>query len=236
MMRAILLVLALLVSAFLIVRGMYSVVVPRPFDNVWSAHDRTRVMKLLTTVQQITDRANIDVAATFGTLLGTMRHGGLIPWDDDVDMVIHVQDKAKMFALKDVFRRHNIGIIEFSKHMLKLFPLDEPHIPGKPWSWPFIDIFYYKQDGDNIVLEESQAVTHVVHRKDFLPLNTTVFEGVPIRVPARPEAVLTAMYGKTWRTTCVSSQWHHRKEAYIWNGGITVPCARLPRPPSRCIQ
>ncbi|ADE19672.1 diacylglycerol cholinephosphotransferase Mf1 [Mycoplasma crocodyli] len=47
-----------------------------------------RLMKLLNELTTILDKENIKYSLGFGSLLGTVRHGGFIPWDDDVDVLI----------------------------------------------------------------------------------------------------------------------------------------------------
>jgi hypothetical protein len=55
------------------------------------------VMELATYADRFLDRHGIWYVACYGTLLGALRHGGPMPWDDDVDFTIYrPQDLEKL--------------------------------------------------------------------------------------------------------------------------------------------
>lgn len=70
-------------------------------ENGEKTFDLTRVhetnLKMLKEIDRICRKYKIKYALDSGTLLGAVRHGGFIPWDDDVD-VVFTRANYEMFA------------------------------------------------------------------------------------------------------------------------------------------
>lgn len=65
-------------------------------------------LNILEKLIKIFEENNITYFAYFGTLLGAIRHGGMIPWDDDIDLAMPRSDYDKLCE------------IEWEKYNLKL--------------------------------------------------------------------------------------------------------------------
>ncbi len=56
-------------------------------------------LQVLEEIDKVCRKHNIQYQAEWGTLLGTVRHGGFIPWDDDMDISMKRQDYNKFMKV-----------------------------------------------------------------------------------------------------------------------------------------
>lgn len=69
-------------------------VVSAQMKKVWAVQ-----LDLLRKLLEVCDKYHLRIWADGGTLLGTVRHKGYIPWDDDIDMVMFRDDYDKLVQL-----------------------------------------------------------------------------------------------------------------------------------------
>lgn len=63
---------------------------------------------ILDKIDQVSKKENLNYYLSSGTLLGAVRHGGYIPWDDDVDVFLPVNDYLKLIKVLEKDERYKI--------------------------------------------------------------------------------------------------------------------------------
>ena len=87
-------------------------------------------VELLKFIDGVCSKYDIDYWIDYGTLLGAVRHGGFIPWDDDIDLSIMRSDYEKLIEVLPVeinkfpMLKENVGLtllLENGKNHFKDF-------------------------------------------------------------------------------------------------------------------
>ncbi|KXB74135.1 hypothetical protein HMPREF1860_02125 [Prevotella amnii] len=76
--------------------------------------DKLLQKKLLSLFKEFTlfcKKNNLTYYAAYGTAIGAVRHHGIIPWDDDVDVWMPRKDYEKLLKLKTTLLKTNYEII-----------------------------------------------------------------------------------------------------------------------------
>ena len=123
-----------------------------------------KLLELLKEVDRICRKNGIEYTLEGGTLLGSIRHGGFIPWDDDAD-VIFMRDEYKKFyeACKTDLD---------PKYFLQEFRTD----PEYHWGYSKLRI-----NGTKFIQEKQEDLKF--HKGIFI--DVFIYDGVPDHFPMR---------------------------------------------------
>jgi hypothetical protein len=176
--------------------------------NNWEAEDKVQIRLLLKKVSRIAKEANVNLILGYGSLLGHVRHGGIMPWDDDVDLLILNEDVEELLSALGkeeiiCFRADSWKHISYYKIWFK----SGKKIPFYDYTFPFIDIWIVKCNSGNIITEEGVQMPV----DEFYPLQTATFENADFYIPADPIKCLNAFY-QNWQSEITVFPWNHQEE------------------------
>jgi lipopolysaccharide cholinephosphotransferase len=198
-----------------------------------------RLYDILMRVDALFQEHNILYWGTCGTLLGAVRHSGLIPWDDDIDLAMLAHDVPKLLALKEVLHQKGLDICMHSNGWYKIFALDgdlvevsaefAPYFRGQThytWRYPSVDIFPMHIAADGSIryvkknVADSWGSTHYFYAQEILsPLVYMPFGPTHLPIPRNFIDIVARMYGEDWNDITYV-EYDHQKEA--WRTKIKV--------------
>lgn len=150
----------------------------------------------------VLQKLNIEYALAYGSLLGAVRYGNRMPWDDDVDLIVFNATPFTEAAYKQ-FEAEHIGVLPFY-YGFALYDLDHYRIvDGAPY--PCIDIITMENDREThwqLATEAARQAWPDEHAEFdtavLFPLSTIVYDGMQLTAPHHISEYLTSLYGTTW--------------------------------------
>lgn len=192
-----------------------------PFGSVWTEKSKKRLRTLLSEFINLCENMEppIKVVLCYGSLLGWARHNKqIIPWDDDVDVVVSEEDGQRL--LKELKEQDLFGFNQDNPnaYFFKIWFKDEKKsdkIQGYNQRYPFIDIYCYNNEMKCTINDKKLVNIPKSEASDPTPmLLKTDFESVPVYVPEDYHTILSNLFPE-WERKCVSSSWNHRTEKPI---------------------
>ncbi|ARF09632.1 phosphorylcholine metabolism protein LicD and glycosyltransferase family 92 domain containing protein [Indivirus ILV1] len=185
-----------------------------------NSKDMDKLKQMLYNVDKIFKKNDISYCMNGGTLLGAIRHQGLIPWDDDADLYIMAYDENKFLSLKPILNQQGYDI-GYWWGGYKIYLLNGKNIDGKnkDYKFPFIDIFLLSRDKHNNLIDKNKFCVMTWPNsyftdKEFYPLRPYKFHDFEIMGPHNPIPYLDRMYGKNWRHIAFKT-FDHESESHI---------------------
>jgi lipopolysaccharide cholinephosphotransferase len=131
-----------------------------------------RMLEMLTFIDDICSKNNIEYWLGAGTLLGAVRHGGFIPWDDDLDIELQKDDYLKLIKILTkeshpdfVIQTHETDcnyVLPFAKLRDKRSLITEHKNCDRNYKFRgiFIDIFFLEK-GNNFLVRTAVNIQKI---------------------------------------------------------------------------
>lgn len=170
--------------------------------------------KIMDDVRRMCDDAGIACWGVCGTALGAARHGGIVPWDDDIDLAIDARDAS---AFERVLRsRSNDFTVcrpPANRLLVGVWKIghDAVRLDGEITVRPRIDVHIMAPTRNRTTFVFARPVLRVCFAKTRIPhdgtdgrlaLRRVAFGPTLVDVPAKLEAYLSYEFGSQWQTEC----------------------------------
>ncbi len=220
--------------------------IPRYSSEIYhmSDEDSKRLYSLLDKIDHLFTAHGITYWAGRGTLLGAVRHGGIMPWEDYHSLHILDTDLEKLKNLTEALDEEGLVLHAYWKGFYKIFEKDgdvinDPENPGEllPFRYPVADLFAMslecRHEIDDVYVHQSwNCYWHWTDEKfsysQIAGIKRVPFGPLHIPIPENPEEVLDKLYGtpqypELWKKYAIEPFWDHKKEkARLWTGNALV--------------
>jgi lipopolysaccharide cholinephosphotransferase len=158
--------------------------------------DALQLYQLMKDVDELLRQRGVSYVVESGTLLGCVRHQGIIPWDDDLDIQILKQDEEAFLATRPFFQRlgYDIRQTGFGYRI-------QPHL-AKNLTFPFCDVFITSFGSDGLSHNKNHSFKKCTFKdSEYFPIKRYKFGEFEVNGPAQGERFLDRCYGASWRDT-----------------------------------
>lgn len=192
----------------------------RNFHYTLDENDIKQVEKLIQEFSRALSGANITYFMYGGTLLGSYRHHGPIPWDDDWDFIVNGSEKDSIKKVLEACPGHTV--YSPKNYQWKFYSkTNSVAIKGQPFRWPSIDIFFFKETSTHI---KDEVYKYNVAKSKILPLTQRPYLNHRLPAPCNPEISLHEYYKDI--DECKSLSYSHKNESHIKHTS-SIPCYLL---------
>lgn len=165
-----------------------------------SEEQKYNLYRLMARVDKLCNDHNISYFIIAGTLLGSIRHKGFIPWDNDIDIGIMKEDLQRLqsvdfsaYGLEAKLSKNDIGKIYFPEH----------YGNGEKYESVFLDVFVHEEVEENKIQYTCDWARKLwpkeyFYRNELFPLREYTFGDRKVSGPNQFNPYATRAWGD-WR-------------------------------------
>lgn len=178
--------------------------------EAWYLH----LYQLMKNVHELFTLYKLEYWIQGGTLLGAVRHKGIIPWDDDIDINIQLKDKDLFISLIPVLEElgYEISEVWFGYKIAH----NEVFEFGEKKGAPCIDIFFTVEKDNKIYYDkhwmERDNEPIYITKEELYPLKLYPFGDCFALGPNNPVPYLDASFSSNW--PYFAKIWNHFFDTY----------------------
>lgn len=160
---------------------------------------------VLQAVGEVMDELRVDWYVDYGSLLGIIRDGHFIEYDDDLDFAFFSADPALWSRMEEAFAKRGMKKVRSITYNGQLEEMTFAHHDLT------FDLFrHWRENGQNLAycFYNKPGVEYpgpnmyspvLLKHYDFAQTRPMSYDGLEIRVPSEPEKYLASVYTDNWR-------------------------------------
>ena len=167
------------------------------FNPALSDKELLQARNLLQTFQETMEEWQLFYMLYSGSLIGSYRFHGMIPWDDDVDVCILEKERTKVLEKLRTLRNyvvHTPGSAASLQAWKFFHKTDSSRIRGKYWKFPFLDISICRMDATRVWDGNTGWGSFTFNKSSVFPLVKRPFMGLWTNAPHDTRAVVDTTY------------------------------------------
>jgi hypothetical protein len=145
--------------------------------------DKDIAYRNLLDAKKLLDDKGIRFGLMFGTLLGAVRDGDFIDWDEDIDLYLLEEQREEFHNVLQLFRDSGLELIRADGDLYSIMRDGQ-----------YIDFYFFRLSG-----AKRKSLSYVVDREHLAADDYIEFRGAVFPVPSNKEALLEHLYGPDWR-------------------------------------
>lgn len=171
-------------------------------------------MEILDRIDRVCRYEGLKYSLSYGTMLGAVRHGGFIPWDDDIDIIMPIADYDRLLNLwkcsdsGEFIVQNKLTDEDFTQNFTKIrknhttFIQSERERHVSYHTGVFVDIFPGYRVAPGAIgkkLQYAAAAINLLYARDHTSKTGGITAVVERLLLAMPRAFKRRMYRKTER-------------------------------------